>query len=256
MHRLLLTSATYRQASRPTGRAWTPRQTAAARESWQLAKRQNPDNELLARMPRHQLEGEAIRDAILAAADDLNQRRGGRGIRPPLPKELLVTLLKKQWPITADVQDHRRRSTYLFVRRNLRFPIFEVFDKPDTNASCPRRNRSTIAAQALMLLNFELSLSAARAFAAYIFLNAEPNTRARINLCYLRALGREPTDRERNLAATFLADDAAPLQQAVRTNDEIVAARLKASHVNRFEFAAMTDLCLSLFNLNEFIYID
>ncbi|MDA1014197.1 MAG: DUF1549 and DUF1553 domain-containing protein, partial [Planctomycetota bacterium] len=105
MHRLLLTSATYRQASRPTSRDWTPQQTAAARESWQLAKRQDPDNELLARMPRHRLEGEAIRDAILAAADDLNQRRGGPGIRPPLPKELLVTLLKNQWPVTADVQD-------------------------------------------------------------------------------------------------------------------------------------------------------
>ena len=118
------------------------RQTALGR--WRQAEVEDPENRLLARMRMRRLEGEAIRDALLAVSDRLSQRRGGPGVRPPLPDELVSTLLKNQWPITPEVEEHTRRSIYLFVRRNLRYPLFEVFDRPDKNASCPRRNRSTI----------------------------------------------------------------------------------------------------------------
>ncbi len=145
LHTLMLTSATYRQASRnPTpGSNHAQRQTVQT--NWEQARRVDPENVLLWRMNRLRLEGEAIRDAMLAASDGLSQRRGGIGVMPPLPLELKATLLKNQWQVSQDTEDHRRRSVYLFVRRNLRYPLFEAFDRPDTNASCPRRSRSTTA---------------------------------------------------------------------------------------------------------------
>ncbi|HEY3394021.1 MAG TPA: DUF1553 domain-containing protein, partial [Lacipirellulaceae bacterium] len=84
------------------------------------------------------------------------------GVMPNLPDELTITLLKDQWKPAADEEYHRRRSIYIFARRNLRFPIFEAFDRPDINASCAARNQTTIAPQALFLLNSEFSLASAR----------------------------------------------------------------------------------------------
>src|SRR5205814_6873010 len=115
-------------------------------------RRLDPDNRLLARMNRKRMEGEAIRDAMLSAAGRLSLRRGGPGVRPPLPAEVAATLLNtKQWIVSPDAEDHRRRSIYLFVRRNLRYPLFDAFDRPDTNASCPRRHPSTLPPQSLIL---------------------------------------------------------------------------------------------------------
>ena len=101
----------------------------------------DPENRLLARFQRRRLDGEAIRDAMLHAANMLNHKRGGPGMMPPLPKELVATLLKKQWEVSPNVADHFRRSVYIFARRNLRYPIFEAFERPDANTSCPPRSR-------------------------------------------------------------------------------------------------------------------
>ncbi|MBW3543270.1 MAG: DUF1549 and DUF1553 domain-containing protein, partial [Planctomycetes bacterium] len=168
IHRLLVTSATYRQASRRSHEAWDEQTREVAAARWRRASTEDPENRLFWRMNRRRLEGEAIRDALLFVSDRLTQRRGGPGVRPPLPPELLVTLLKDQWPVTPDEVDHRRRSVYLFVRRNLRYPILSVFDQPDTNASCAVRGRSTTAPQALVLLNSELTLDCAQELAVQV----------------------------------------------------------------------------------------
>jgi len=256
MHRLMVTSATYRQA----GRLWNSKRSQAenrqAEAIWRKSQRQDLDNELWTRMSRRRLEGETIRDAMLAAAGTLNRRRSGGGIRPPLPKELLATLLKNQWPVTANVADHHRRSIYLFVGRNLRYPIFDVFDKPDTNASCPRRNRSTIAPQALMLLNSNLSLSAARELAGSLRHWAGSQREQQIELCYLRALSRRPTGEEQQLAVRFLSDVSARLQKEGRDTSQLALPNSLPPDTNVYDIAALTDLCLAIFNLNEFIYID
>lgn len=227
IHKLIVTSATYRTASRPT------RETM---NQWTQLKSADPQNYLLGRMPRRRLEGEAIRDAMLASADRLSENRGGPGVMPPLPRELLGTLLKDQWKTSPNEEDHRRRSVYLFVRRNLRYPLFESFDKPDTNASCPRRNRSTTAPQALVLLNSEFSLSAARDLAKYLAAQSPADDGALIAVLYHRTLGREPTEDEITAAEKFLQS------QTALSN-------------NSFD-AAVVDLCLAMFNLNEFIYVD
>lgn len=126
---------------------------------------------------------------MLAASGQLNLKRGGPGVRPPLPPEVVVTLLKNQWPVTKDAAEHNRRSIYLFVRRNLRFPFLEVFDKPDTNLSCSVRSETTIAPQALHLLNSEFSLECARQLAARLE-SIGGSEQERIEQCWQLVLGR------------------------------------------------------------------
>lgn len=230
MHRLIVTSATYRQTSRLPEDA-SPEVSA----SWQRSLKIDRKNRLWSRMSRRRLEGEAVRDAMLVASGQLSKRRGGPGIRPPLPNELVHTLLKNQWPVSKAPADYNRRSIYLFVRRNLRYPLFEAFDKPDTNFSCPRRNRSTIAPQALMLLNSKLSLDAAKALARLLNESAEgasADLKHKVELAYLRTLSRQPSAEEEKLATEFLAESSGE------------------------ETTALTDLCLAIFNLNEFLYVD
>jgi Protein of unknown function (DUF1549)/Protein of unknown function (DUF1553) len=256
LHRLIVTSAAYRRASRPGEPAWPAETASISAQRWRGAVAEDPDNRLLWRMQRRRLAGEAIRDALLAVSDTLSQRRGGPGVRPPLPEELVSTLLKNQWPVTPEVEDHSRRSIYLFVRRNLRFPLFEVFDRPDTNASCPRRNRSTIAPQALVLLNSELSLAAARALAGRVLTESGADAARQIERCYQLTLGRAPSSVERELGIRFLHDTAARLQSDGRSRDSLAVPDDIRPGSDPHHAAALTDFCLAVFNLNEFIYVD
>lgn len=256
LHKLLLTSATYQQASRPESANWSAATRQVAQTSWQLSKTQDPQNRLWSRMNRLRLEGETIRDALLAASGSLNDNCFGPGIRPTLPAEMVSTLLRNQWPVTADPTEHQRRSIYLFVRRNLRYPLFDAFDRPDTNASCPRRNRSTIAPQALILLNSEDSLRAARDLCGRV-LRREPERRERqIALCYQLALGRSPTADEARVAVEFLRLETQRLTTAARPQTELAIPKQLPAGVDPESAAALTDYCLALFNLNEFVYVD
>src|SRR5207253_113543 len=132
-------------------------------------------------------------------------------------------------------------------RRNLRYPLFEVFDRPDSSASCPRRNRSTTATQALTLLNSEFSLSCARDLAKYVVARGADET-ARIDLAYRRVLGRKPTTDEFDRAKQFVGERANQQQNKAAESD--------ATATSAADEAALTYLCLALFNLNEFIYAD
>jgi len=120
---------------------------------------------------------------------------------------------------------------YIFVKRNLRYPLFAAFDAPDSNETCARRHVSTNAPQALMLLNSKITLDMARAFAARVLRDGSEPARV-VERVYRIALGRPPTGRERELATAFLARDAAGFD------------------------AAVADLCHVTMNLNEFAYVD
>jgi hypothetical protein len=240
LHRLIVNSSTYRQTSRLPSDA-TPEQTA----NWQRSLDVDRLNLLHSRGLRKRLEGETIRDAMLAMSQQLSQRRGGPGIRPPLPTELVQTLLKDQWPVSKDSADFSRRSIYLFVRRNLRYPLFDAFDKPDTNATCSRRNVSTIAPQALMLLNSELSYDAAQAMAAIVMHDVGTDRLQQVRRVFQLAISRVPTERESRLAVEFLLADRTRL-----------AEELPDDSADALDEAALTDLCLSAMNFNEFVYLD
>lgn len=255
LHRLILTSATYRQASRPSQVGWSDRQLAEAAESWRHSQDIDSPNYWLARFPRRRLTGEEVRDAMLVTSDSLQLRRGGPGVRPPLPDELVKTLLKNQWNVSPKVSDHYRRSIYIFARRNLRFPIFEAFDRPDANASCPRRGRSTTAPQSLLLLNSQASLDASRRLASVV-LSASTELQQRLAIAVSRVLGRTPTAEEQQSLAEFLTKQRSSLASEARPTNELALPNPVIAHVDPYEAAAWTDLCLALYNLSEFLYID
>jgi hypothetical protein len=223
LHRRILTSSVYRTASRLESTA-----SHEQREQLEQLMKLDPRNELLGRMRRKRLDGESIRDAILAVSDQLNTAQGGPGVRPPLPAEVTGTLLKGQWDVTKDASQHSRRSVYLFARRNLRLPLLEAFDKPDTNISCPRRMQTTIAPQALHLINSGFAHKAAAGLAKRTSEEAADPAQ-RIRLCYQLLMTRLPTQEEEREALEFLAD-ASP--------------------------ESWTDFCLALLNTNEFLYVD
>lgn len=227
LHRLILTSATWRQRS-----FLPPDVSPDERVQWQAALEADPDAVLLSRYPRWRLEGEAVRDCMLQAAGQLNLKTGGPGVRPPLPKELLETLLKNQWNVTEDTAEHDRRSIYIFARRNLRYPIFEVFDRPMANASCPQRHVSTTAPQSLHLLNSAFSLNTARRMSEQIAEITTDRTE-QIRMVFERTLGRLPTSAEHDEIRRFLD------RQDPQSTDD-----------------ALTHLCLSIFNCSEFIFVD
>jgi hypothetical protein len=206
-HRLMLLSATYQQAT-----------TAAPGTA-----KKDPTNTLFGRMNRLRLEGEIIRDALLAVSGRLNVKAGGLSVFPPIPAEAVSS--GKEWKASLDPADHVRRSVYIFARRNVRFPFLEPFDIPDSNQSCPQRERSTTAPQALALLNASDVAAAAKALAARLEKDAG-TADERITLAYRLTLGRLPNDAERRLSRTFVAE------------------------------APLSELCRALFNVNEFVYLD
>lgn len=214
LHRTILLSNTWQQTSQDMGDD----------PLWNTRLRADPDNALFSRRSRVRLSGEEIRDAMLQTSGKLNLKRGGPGIRPPLPPEVTVTLLDNQWPVTEDVKEHSRRSIYLFLRRNLRFPMFDAFDKPDANLSCGRRHLSTTAPQSLVLLNSDFSDFRAKELAA--ILAGEPEKEMQIGKAFRLVLNREATDEEILTSIYFL------------------------------ESGSLEDFALALYNLNEFVYLD
>jgi hypothetical protein len=187
----------------------------------------DPDNTLLWRMPRKRLDGEATRDAMLAVAGRLNLKAGGPSIYPELPAELKKAADK--WPVSADPAERDRRSVYVAVKRNLRYPFFTLFDSPDRNEVCARRFVTTTAPQALTLLNDEMVLDLAKTFAARAAKEAGDDT---IGKAFELALGRQPDTEEREAARNFLARHSGKPDEA------------------------LTDLCHAMLNLNEFLYVD
>ena len=256
MHRLMVTSQAYRRASRPSDPAWSDDERTAATATWKAAIEKDPRNELLARFSRQRLEGEAIRDAMLSAAGVLNTKRGGPGVRPPLPAELVKTLLSNQWKVTPDKREHYRRSIYVFARRNLRYPIFEAFDRPDGNASCPRRTRSTTAPQSLLLLNSRLSLDLARRLAGRVIAETKADDAARIERLYRLTLSRRATPQELTDCGEFLKGQQRRLKAEARRPGTLALPIPAAKELDPHAAAALVDLSLAMLNLSEFIYVD
>src|SRR6185295_10076074 len=129
----------------------------------------------------------------------------GVSVIPPADRELVNLLYEPaQWRVTADTNEHYRRSIYLIAKRNLRLPFMEVFDQPALLTSCSRRESTSHAPQALELLNGKLSNELADAFARRLEVEAG-DAPSRVNLAYHLATGRSPTDQEMKLAVAFLA---------------------------------------------------
>ncbi len=245
LHRRLVLSATYRQASRRTG---------ADDESWDQRRQRDPDNRLLSRSPRRRLEGEALRDSLLEVAGALNRNSGGPGVLPPLPEELVGTLLKGQWTTSPNAGDHTRRSIYLFARRNLRYPLLEAFDRPEANASCAVRGQSTTAPQALVLLNSDLAVEAARRLAGRVLV--EPgDVDDHVRSAFRIVVGRDPTGDEVAASKNFIDAQSKALRDGSVASPGLPPIPVVPA-LDTAIAAAWVDACLGLLNSNEFLYCD
>ena len=113
-------------------------------------------------MNRRRLDAEGVRDAMLAVSGELNSKMEGPGVLAPIEKEIEDLIFTEAeavdlLPEDRNPSEHLRRSLYLFRKRNVRYPLFDAFDAPDTQTACPRRATSTHALQALALLNSEFA---------------------------------------------------------------------------------------------------
>jgi hypothetical protein len=213
LHRMILLSNTYRQESR------NPEAMAG--------QHKDPEDRLLWHFPRRRLEAEEVRDAMLAVAGQLNRKAGGPSVVVPVDSDLVGLLYDPaQWVVTRDASEHDRRSVYLIAKRNLRLPFAEVFDQPDRQTSCPRRESTTHALQALEMLNGRTSNELAAAFAHRLEQEAGPDHARQVELAYRLAAGRAPTEREKALALGFLA------------------------------VQSLKEFALAVFNLNAFLYVE
>ncbi|MBX9580229.1 MAG: DUF1549 and DUF1553 domain-containing protein [Gemmataceae bacterium] len=236
MHRLMVTSATYRQASAP--------------------RPDDPENKLFSHMPRRRLEAESLRDSVLSAAGTLNPKAGGPSVRVPLEPEVYDLIFTEGepdglWPVTPDATEHVRRSIYLLAKRNVRLPLFEAFDQPDTLNSCAARPVSTFAPQALILMNGPFVQEQGRAMARSLVREAGDDPAKQLAALYRRTLGRSPTDAEAKLGREFLVGQGVVIREAGPTRS-LFGAKLPLSD-DEVRTRALADLCVVLFNTTEFV---
>lgn len=240
LRRQLVTSAVYRQRSR---------RTAETDADWESRLQLDPQNVLFSRYPRRRMNGEAIRDSLLSVAGLLDRTAGGPGVLPPLPPELTSTLLKNQWNTSKREADHYRRSVYIFARRNLRYPLFEAFDRPDANASCPSRIRSTTAPQALLMLNSAQVLQ----FAQHVAGRVDPRAGEEL---VLHALGREASPVEMQTLENFLAAQTVAITDGKRAENTLALPIPHHKNQDHARSAALVQAALALLNSSEMIYLD
>ncbi len=217
LHRTIMLSNVYQQSS-------LSQESAAAID---------PDNKLLWRYPRHRAEGEVIRDAMLLTSGRLNLTMGGPGVRPELP-EGVNTAGYAGWVVDKDEAQARRRSVYVFVKRVLTYPMFEAFDAPTSEDSCPRRFSTVQPSQALTLMNDKFVFDWSHEFAARVLNDGGLTPDQQIDRAYRIAFSRDPKPEERQAVSQFLD------KQSTLTS----------------KTAAFEDFCHTLLISNEFLYLN
>jgi Protein of unknown function (DUF1553)/Protein of unknown function (DUF1549)/Planctomycete cytochrome C len=220
IHRLMLTSNTYRMSSLPDARA----------------EQVDPGNTRLHRMNVRRLEAESIRDALLAVSGQLKPAMYG----PSVAVHLTTYMEGRGRPAQSGPLDSNgRRSIYLNVRRNFLNPMFLAFDAPVPFSTMGRRNVSNVPGQALTLMNDPLVIHEANLWARRLMTEHAESTRDRVDNLYLDAFGRPPSAVEARASLAFLAGHAkAPTAEWVPALE------------------AWADLCHVLINTKEFIFVD
>ena len=241
MHRLIMLSSAYQQSS--------ANQEAAAAV--------DPQDKLVWRFERRRLEGEAIRDSMLMVSGALNVKMGGPGVFPPLPPG--VTMPRSSyvnWKPEKDPAEAERRSVYVFVKRNLRYPMFETFDFPDTHESCPRRNATVTPAQPLALMNDELVMEWARTLAGRVLNDGGLSAEQQIERAYRLVFSRAPRAEESRLVAEFLNRQSGLLSERLAKGGKPPLPDAIPPGMPPERAAAFVDFCHTLLNANEFVYMN
>jgi hypothetical protein len=219
LHRLILNSSTYQQASNP------------ARETI----RHDPENRLFSRADVRRLEAEAVRDALLAASGQLDTTMSGS----------LLKLKNRAYffdhtSIDLTTYDSRRRSLYLPVVRNNVFDVFQLLDFPDPAVSTGNRATTVVASQALLMLNSDFVMQAATDFADRLLAESADDDQ-RLSRLYLIAFGRKPTVDERQADRAFLT--------------RVTQTKSGEANADQRRRQAWATLCQVSLAANEFIYV-
>ena len=211
MHKLMLTSRAYQMAS-----VDIPANVAI-----------DPENRMFWRAGRIRLDAETIRDEILAVAGSLDPSIGGPSMFPYIDPDLFEESSRRTWRGKPDDDPSTwRRSIYVFLKRSIRYPMFETFDQPNLVNSIDRRNRTIIAPQALILMNNGMVLTQAKQFAERLKKEAGADVDKQVDRGFRVALGRPPDGFERRTSAEFVRKSA----------------------------TGLVDFCHALMNLNEFVF--
>jgi hypothetical protein len=244
IHRLIVTSAAYRQSSRVTPELYE----------------RDPYNRLLARGSRLRVEGEIVRDIALSASGLLNPRIGGRAVMPPAPGFLFQPPASyAPFPWKDETGDEKyRRALYTFRRRSTPYPALQTFDVPNADSSCVRRLRSNSPLQALVSLNEPIFVECAQALARKALEEGGRTDAERLTYAFRRALARPPTGEEKRELLSLLhrqreriADGwVSPNEVATGRNE--VPAQLPAG-ASPAQLAAYTVVARVLLNLDETI---
>jgi hypothetical protein len=237
LHRLIVTSATYRQSSR-----YRP----------ELHDR-DPYNVLLARQSRVRLEAEILRDVNLAASGLLTPTIGGLSIRPPQPPGIseLTYAGSAKW-VESTGPDRYRRGLYIWFQRTSPYPMLMTFDAPDSNVCVVRREKSNTPLQALTLLNDVVFVECARALGKRILTEQPGPVSERIRHGFRLCLGREPSATELS-RLTRLFEELHSLAKAKPEEAAKLAGKARPANVDAAEAAAWVALARTLLNLDEFV---
>ena len=214
IHKLIMKSSTYMQTVK-----------------WDQPRYEiDPENKLFWRKEPRRLEGEIIRDSIMNTAGTLNRKMFGPSVKPWVSKDAINTGSTNKWPVNVkDGPDTWRRSIYVFMRRSMRVPFFEVFDVPDGMQSRGVRELTTVPTQALMLMNNQFVRDQASQFANRIRKAVgNDNLKHIVEEAYWLALSRSPTNEELSSSVELLSTEGQSLE----------------------------NFCHILFTLNEFCYVD
>lgn len=236
LHRLIVTSAAYRQSSRVTR---------------ELAEK-DPDNRRLARGPRFRLEAESVRDVALAASGLLSGKIGGPSVFPDQPEGVWDNPYSEdKWTLSAG-EDRYRRSLYTFIRRTAPHPMLATFDAPSREHCTVRRVRTNTPLQALITLNDPAFFAAARALARRVLTEAGSTAEARADHAFRLCTSRRPTAPERARLLAFHAQQLARFRREPSAAQQVLGgedAGLPGGA--RAERAAWTMLANVVLNLDE-----
>lgn len=238
LHKLILLSNTYRQAS-------------AHRED---AAKEDSKNKLLWRFPRNRLEAEAIRDSAIHVAGVLNTKVGGPSVFPVLPENMPIP--RGGWSKTPTAEENYRRSVYIFVRRNTPYPLLKALDFPDANMSCGRRDQTITSPQALTLLNDRAAIDWAQNFASRVVAKVGLDPRAQVETAYQLAYSRKPDGWETDTVLTFLEKQRGLIEARIAKGESIALPTSVPEKAEPARLAALVDFCHAILNSNEFVYQD
>ena len=245
LHRQILLSSVYRESS------------AHRAEAYKI----DPENKLLAVFPRKRLDTEQIRDSLLVASGQLEDRIGGPAVLPPMPANVVVGINtfddNPLWKVSKDVRDYNRRSIYIFTRRSVPYPLLDSFDPANPQLVHSKRDVTTTPLQALSLFNSDIVFGWSQALAGRVLNEAKGSEAAQLDRLYQILFARNADKTEKATLHEFLLKQEKTIKLKAADGKFVVSVPTGLKGVQAKDpiaLAAFTDLVHTVANSNEFVY--